>query len=453
MKQQQDVLVVGSGPVGIVVARRLAERGLRVTVLEAGTAITTPPGSHFRNQPRIRENPDGYFAAIAPYLKPVSDPAKQADLPGAFESALVGGWGVLWTNNCPRVTEFERWEAMTPHEWEHWYTEAEDMLRVVPAPTANSRTGTNIRARLQRILAHEGRTLCDLPFSGRVLPSGDFYYNGPWDFLEAATPEVRSRISIRSGVWVNRLRLEESRVTGVDVEVAGKKSVALNASAVFLAGGATGIPRLLHRSGIRPAALGRGISFHALLFGQMILDPDLCPSADATDIAPRLWIPPETESPWHLMLLRDTCPFPPAEEIENPHRLLEVQGFLSMEFQDENAIVIDEKEELEFRFTLSNVDRERMRAMESDVQCLLGHLGRWRRGCESAWLPFDNAHMAGTCRMDRPDWEGVSNSSGKVHGFENLYLTSVGLFPVPVAENPTLTAVALALRTCDQFVT
>jgi choline dehydrogenase-like flavoprotein len=61
--------------------------------------------------------------------------------------------------------------------------------------------------------------------------------------------------------------------------------------------------------------------------------------------------------------------------------------------------------------------------------------------------------MAGTCRMDRPDWEGVSNSLGKVHGFENLYLTSVGLFPVPIAENPTLTAVALALRTCDQFVT
>jgi choline dehydrogenase-like flavoprotein len=351
------------------------------------------------------------------------------------------------------AAEFERWEAMTPDEWERWYTEAEHMLRVMPAPATNSRRGASIRKCLQGILAQEGRTLCDLPFSGRVLASGDFYYNGPWDFLEAATPEVRSRIEIHSGMRVSRLRLEGSRVVGVDVEVAGKKSDAVNASAVFLAGGAMGIPRLLHASGIRPAALGRGISFHALLFGQMILDPDLCASASATDIAPRFWIPPKAESPWHLMLLRDTCPFPPAEDVENPHRLLEVQGFLSMEFHDENAIVINETEDLEFRFTLSKVDRERMRAMESDVQCLLGHLGRWRRGCESTWLPFDNAHMAGTCRMDRPDWEGVSNSLGKVHGFENLYLTSVGLFPVPVAENPTLTAVALALRTCDQFVT
>ena len=55
---------------------------------------------------------------------------------------------------------------------------AEDMLRVVPAPTTNSRTGTKIRERLQGILAHEGRSLCDLPFSGRILPSGEFYYNG-----------------------------------------------------------------------------------------------------------------------------------------------------------------------------------------------------------------------------------------------------------------------------------
>jgi flavin-dependent dehydrogenase len=52
------VLIVGSGPVGIAAARRLAERGLRVTVLEAGSAISDPPGSHVRNQARFREDPD-----------------------------------------------------------------------------------------------------------------------------------------------------------------------------------------------------------------------------------------------------------------------------------------------------------------------------------------------------------------------------------------------------------
>jgi choline dehydrogenase-like flavoprotein len=51
--------------------------------------------------------------------------------------------------------------------------------------------------------------------------------------------------------------------------------------------------------------------------------------------------------------------------------------------------------------------------------------------------------------MDRRGWPGVADRVGKVHGFENLYLSTVGLIPAPVAVNPTLTAVALALRTCD----
>ena len=65
-----DALIVGSGPVGIAAARRLAEGGLRVTVIEAGSAIIDPPGSHFRNQARFRQDPDSFFAAIAPYFAP-----------------------------------------------------------------------------------------------------------------------------------------------------------------------------------------------------------------------------------------------------------------------------------------------------------------------------------------------------------------------------------------------
>jgi choline dehydrogenase-like flavoprotein len=378
----------------------------------------------------------------------VTDPAAPGGLPGAADTALLGGQGILWTNNCPRASDFERWDAMTPDQWEERYAAADQLLQVVSNPTAASRTGHAVRGCLQDVLAPEGRAILGLPLCGRVLPSGAIHFDGPWDMLQAAAPAVRERIAIRPGVRAMRLRHRGGRVIGVDAVGPGNDRAHLQASIVVLAGGALATPRLLHRSGIRPAALGRGISFHALLFGQVVLRADMCPAAREIDVAPRQWIPPTPQAPWHIQVLRDTCPLPAAEAVDNPHRLLEFQAFLPVEFRDENAFVMD-GERVRFDFAFSKRDRERMSAMETDVRHLAERLGPWRRGCEPTWLPHGTGHMVGTCRMDRGGWGGVADRRGEVHGFDNLYLCTVGLFPAPVAVNPTLTAVALALNTCD----
>jgi choline dehydrogenase-like flavoprotein len=443
VRRDSDVLIVGSGPLGIAAARRLAESGLRVTVVEAGPAITEPPGSHFRNQARFRQDPDSFFAAIDRYFSPIA-----GDLPGAADSSLVGGQGILWTNNCPRAAAFERWDAMTADQWEPAYGAAEDILQVVPNPTAASRTGGAIRDRLQDLLAAEERVILGLPLSGAVLPEGEIHFIGPWDILEAAAPAARERIAMRPGVRATRLRYRDGRVSGIEL-ASPNDHVGLEAPIVLLAGGAIGTARLLHRSGIQPNALGLGISFHALLFGQIVLDSGACPPAGEKDIAPRLWIPPTKAAWWHVQVLRDTCPLPAAEGVDNPHRLLEFQAFLPAEFREENALLMDEGDRAAFQFAFSARDRERMRAMEADVRRLAGYLGPWRRGCEPTWLPHGMGHLVGTCRMDCQWWPGVTDRLGKVHGFENLYLSTLGMIPAPVAVNPTLTALALALNTCD----
>jgi choline dehydrogenase-like flavoprotein len=338
---------------------------------------------------------------------------------------------------------------MAPDQWARRYGAAEDLLPVVPDPTAASRTARAVRDRLQEVLADEGRVILGLPLSGRVSPDGGIHFNGPWDVLEAAVPAVRDRIALHPGARVTRLRHQGGRVTGVDVAGPGDERRVVEAPVVVLAGGAIATPRLLHRSGIRPDALGRGISFHALLLGQVVLEANMCPAAGESDLAPRLWISPTTTAPWHVQVLRDTCPLPATEAVGNPHRLLEFQAFLPVEFREGNVFVPGDDERATFRFAFSDGDRERMRAMEADVRRLAGHLGPWRRGCELTWLPHGMGHLVGTCRMDRHGWGGVTDRLGKVHGFENLYLSTVGLIPAPVAVNPTLTAVALALNTCD----
>ena len=60
-------------------------------------------------------------------------------------------------------------------------------------------------------------------------------------------------------------------------------------------------------------------------------------------------------------------------------------------------------------------------------------------------------HMSG-CRMSAVEAKGVVDSHGKVHGMSNLYVAGSSIFVnTSGAVNPTLTLLALALRTADRL--
>ncbi|MGE0773971.1 MAG: GMC family oxidoreductase, partial [Sphingomonadaceae bacterium] len=60
-------------------------------------------------------------------------------------------------------------------------------------------------------------------------------------------------------------------------------------------------------------------------------------------------------------------------------------------------------------------------------------------------------HHMGTTRMHDDPAQGVTDGSGKVHGMANLYVAGSSLFPTAGYANPTLTIVALALRSADHL--
>jgi choline dehydrogenase-like flavoprotein len=264
-----DAIVVGSGPIGTAAARRLAESNLRVLILEAGAAITNPPGSHLRNRPEVQNDPDGYFATVERYI------TAPPELPGAFDATLLGGQGVLWTNNCPRAADFELPDVLSSDDWNHWYSDAENVLGVVQEPTADSRTGQSVCRRLDGNLKAAGRSIRGLPFSGRGLADEKIYYNSPADILAAASDDVRQRITLQPNATAIKLVHSGDRVTAVQIKGPGSGESRIEAPVVILSGGAVATPRLLYVSGIRPDALGRGFSCHSLLFAQVVLEEDL----------------------------------------------------------------------------------------------------------------------------------------------------------------------------------
>jgi choline dehydrogenase-like flavoprotein len=56
----------------------------------------------------------------------------------------------------------------------------------------------------------------------------------------------------------------------------------------------------------------------------------------------------------------------------------------------------------------------------------------------------------GTTRMADDPKNGVTDGQTRVHGIGNLYVAGSSLFPTSGWANPTLTIVALALRTADE---
>ena len=100
------------------------------------------------------------------------------------------------------------------------------------------------------------------------------------------------------------------------------------------------------------------------------------------------------------------------------------------------------------------VDETTQKAMATHTENLLRVLRT--AGCseESLFhvlLKPDGAHAVSTCRMSALDTDGVVDPDLRVHGTENVYVCSNGVFPNVTAVNPTLTVAALAVRLGDHL--
>lgn len=446
MAEKADVVVVGSGPLGTTAARRLADRGRSVLILEEGAAISEPPGSHVRNALQFRIDPDSYLTAATAHLAYFDRSAPRDRLPGAAVTKTRGGQGTIWTNYCPRTDA--PWDALSRGQWNQYYGLAEHYLGVEPDAVESSRRQQRIRARLAVHLAPSRRSISALPVAARFDADEHLRFAAPYDIL-AGAGEPGRRIQVADG-GVERLLHDGSRVAGVAVGDA-----TIEANAIVVAAGAIGTPHLLHRSGIRPRALGRWLSYHPILVAEVVLDEDLCAARGVPDRPPRLQIPPTAAAEWYALVLRDVSPFEPREPdvTVDPNRLLDMQFICPVDTDESKGIRFDDESRPSFEVPLSPADEARLKGAEDDADALTAVLGRYRAGCRPEWMPFGFAHMTGTTRMSAADdGTGVADYDGRVWGFENLYLATNGLIPTRMAVNPTLTGIALSARVADRMV-
>lgn len=76
---------------------------------------------------------------------------------------------------------------------------------------------------------------------------------------------------------------------------------------------------------------------------------------------------------------------------------------------------------------------------------------RWASDALISAHPIGGFHHMGTTRMAGEPRRGVTDAWGRVHGLPNLHIAGSSLFPTAGWANPTLTILALALRTADRI--
>jgi choline dehydrogenase-like flavoprotein len=75
----------------------------------------------------------------------------------------------------------------------------------------------------------------------------------------------------------------------------------------------------------------------------------------------------------------------------------------------------------------------------------------WRSDPLISAHPIGGYHHMGTTRMSDNPHTGVVDATGRVHDVENLYVVGSSVFPTSGWANPTLTIVALTLRTAEKL--
>lgn len=123
-----------------------------------------------------------------------------------------------------------------------------------------------------------------------------------------------------------------------------------------------------------------------------------------------------------------------------------------------NRVTVDKQGKVTLSYTPNN--QVPARKLYEKLKSMLGHLGmhpNWlipRRAYLKTSIPIAGVgHQSGTCRFGKDPKNSVLDTNCKAHELDNLYVVDTSFFPSIGAVNPSLTAMANALRVGDHLLT
>ena len=474
-----DVVVIGSGAGGAVVAATLAERGVDVVVLEEGPHVTTDEfrGPMFDRFQRFCR--DGGMTQVwgnPPIPLPLG--------------RVVGGTTVVNSGTCFRAPArvLARWESefgvegASPDALVGHYSEIEDFLDVRPVPW--DLLGPNGRA------AHDGAVA--LGFSGGPLlrnikdchGCGQCAFGCPTDakqamhisYLPRAT-HAGARVFARARV--RRIVHERGRAVGVDATIPGGGTMQVRAGHVVVCAGAVHTPVLLERSGVPDPSrqTGRNLRIHPATGVGAFFDDDV---VNWKGTLQSYYIDQFFDS--HELMFEATTTVPSIGAGSIPgigadavaqlslFRKLATLGFYVSD-TSKGRVRPTRSGDAFVTYRMNDLDAHRMGigiVIAAEVLLAAGaktvypglpgidalsaqeDLERIRsRRVKPEHLRLTAFHPMGTTRMGADPATCVVSPFGAHHAVQNLWVADASTFPSCVAVNPQMTIMAFAKRTAE----
>lgn len=492
---ETDVVVVGSGSGGGVIAGELATHGIDVVVLEAG-------GHH-----EAADFPADELGALHQlYWRGGLNLTVDGNVAILAGATLGGGSTINW-QNCVRPPEAVRERWATEHGLEGLDGSAfDEHLDAVLDRISATDACTDLNGVNQRLAdaadalgwswgrAHRNTDPATYsPETAGHVGYGDRTGSKQGTLRTYLLDAEREGARIVTRARVTRVLREDGRANGVEAEVTlptgATATLRVRARDVVVACGALETPALLLRSGIGGPAVGHHLRLHPVPMIPALYDEDLEP----------WWGPPQgtivtehraaVEGHGYLVETAHLHPAITAAAVPwrsgRDHKLImgrfcRLGTFIAVTRDHGGGrVTLDARGEAEIHYPLDDpldeqVRRHAVRSLlelhvAAGAQVILDtqqQLALWRRGEDvEAYIAraqdaasgeggrvLFSAHQMGSARMGTDPTTSVADPTGQLHDVPGVWIGDTSAFPTAVGSNPMLTCMALARRTAHAIL-